>query len=239
MVVVPAGSFMMGAEPWPKAELSWDARIRREVTIAKPFAVGKFEITYAQYDACVADGGCARRPDDFGWGRVDKPVLDVSWREAQDYTRWLSRRTGGAYRLLTEAEWEYAARGGTRTPYPWGHRASHEHANYGKAECCHGRALGKDRWIETSPVGSFAPNPFGLHDMHGNVYEWTEDCFVPSYEGAPTDGSAVRTAACDKHPIRGAAYYSDPGRIRSAYRAWQTTDNRGDVIGFRVAKTLN
>lgn len=239
MVVVPAGSFVMGSEAWPrKPVLTRDAQPRRTVTISKPFAVGKFEVTFDEWALCVADGGCGHRPDDEGFGRGPHPVLNVSWDDAQEFVGWLSRRTGGAYRLLTEAEWEYVARAGTATPFPWGRRATHAFANFGEPRCCKGAAWGRDQWLNTAPVGQFPPNGFGLHDTQGNVYEWVQDCYVRGYDAAPVDGSAVEVDSCPWRGIRGGAWYSDPGRIRSSYRAYQTQDKRDRVIGFRVAKTL-
>ncbi len=118
----------------------------------------------------------------------------MTWKDAQDYVHWLSKRTDHDYRLMSEAEWEYAARGGTTTTYPWGASATHEKANYGEDECCGGKATGRDKWVNTSPVGAFPPNAFGLYDMNGNVLQWVQDCFAESYAGLPTDGSAYETS---------------------------------------------
>lgn len=240
MVIIQPGSFVMGSEPWPASPaLTRDAAPRHTVKIVDRFAVGRFEVTFAEWDACVSDGGCPNPPpDDEGFGRGDRPVLNVSWDDAQLYVAWLSTRTGGIYRLLTEAEWEYAARASTTTPYFWGERASHMHANYGKSKCCIGRVWRRDRWHGTAPVGQFPPNRWGLYDTQGNVYEWVQDCYANSYEGASPDGSTRLISECPHHVIRGGAWYSDPGRIRSAYRAYQTPDKRDRVIGLRVAKTL-
>jgi formylglycine-generating enzyme required for sulfatase activity len=243
MLIIPPGSFVMGWNPRKRDEwLDWIGLRpipRRIVTIGQVFAVGRYEVTFDEWQACVSDGGCGgHRPDDEGWGRGTRPVIHVSWDDAQAYVRWLSGKTGAKYRLLTEAEWEYAARAHTMTRYPWGPRPSHMWANYGQEECCQGRVSGRDQWLQTAPVGQFPPNGFGLHDMIGNVYEWVEDCFVDSLERAPTDGSAMKTSGCDRHVLRGAAWYSDPERIRVAYRAFQTHGKRDRVIGFRVAKTL-
>jgi formylglycine-generating enzyme required for sulfatase activity len=164
----------------PASEAGRDAAEgpQRPVTIARPFAVGKYEVTFAEWDACVAAGGCSHRPGDNRWGRGSRPVINVSWDDITlEYLPWLSRKTGKTYRLLTEAEWEYAARGATSASAPskaywWGDRASHEYANYGKDQCCDGLKQGRDQWVNTAPVGQFPANPFGLHDMHGNVWEW-------------------------------------------------------------------
>lgn len=239
LLPIPAGQFVMGSERrfW-KRSLARDAWPQHEVTIKTPFALGVYEVTFKEWDACVETGGCGgRRPDDHGWGRGDRPVVDVSWEDVQGYLSWLSEKTGKRYRLPTEAEWEYAARAGTTTPYPWGRWPSHDFSNYGKETCCNGTTEGRDEWLTTAPVGRFPANRFGLHDMIGNVYEWVEDCFVAGYAEARSDGAPVRTKDC-KHVIRGSAWYSDPLRVRVAYRAWQTPDRRDKVIGFRVARDL-
>ena len=236
MVVVPPGRFRMG-------DLTGDGRPGErpihEVTIAYPLAVGRYEVTFAEWDACVAAGGCTHRPSDLGWGRGSRPVIDVSWDDAQTYVNWLSRKTGKPYRLLSEAEWEYVARAGTTTKYWWGNEADHAHANYGKDECCQGMAAGADRWGNTSPVGSFKPNAFGLFDTAGNLEEWVEDC-MSNDEGAPADGSArLSGGGCDRRVVRGGNYMSSPRYLRSAYRSYASVDFRIYYIGFRVARTLD
>jgi formylglycine-generating enzyme required for sulfatase activity len=187
----------------------------------------------------------------------------VTWQDAQDYVHWLSQRTGDKYRLLSEAEWEYAARGRTSTAYPWGPKSTHEHANYGADKCCSGLAAGRDRWEQTSPVGAFPPNAFGLYDMHGNVLQWVQDCFAASYSGLPADGSAYEeavvlktagpfpwfdmsgTSACSYRMVRGGDWGDTPSMIRSASRNFgpgpgATLQNyRSGGLGFRVAKTLD
>ena len=236
MVVVPPGRFRMGdltGDGWS------DERPIHEVTIAYPLAVGRYEVTFAEWDACVAAGGCTHRPSDLGWGRGSRPVLDVSWDDAQTYVNWLSRKTGKPYRLLSEAEWEYVARAGTTTKYWWGNEADHAHANYGKDECCQGMAAGADRWGNTSPVGSFKPNAFGLFDTAGNLAEWVEDC-MSNDEGAPADGSAwLSGGGCDRRVMRGGDYMSSPRYLRSAHRSSEPVDYRIYYIGFRVARTLD
>ena len=153
------------------------------MTIARPFAVGKFEVTFAEWDACLSGGGCSHRPGDAGWGRGKRPVINVSWNDAKAYVAWLSRQTGRAYRLLSEAEWEYAARAGTTTPFSTGRTITSDQANFNS------NRIGQYRQ-QTVPVGLFSANGFGLHDMHGNVAEWVEDCWHENYVGAPVDGSA-------------------------------------------------
>ena len=239
MVVIPAGSFMMGS---PKSEKGRqdDEGPQRRVTIPQPFAVGKFEVTFDEWGACVKAGGCnGYRPEDKGWGRGRRPVINVSWNDAKAYVKWLRERTGKEYRLLSEAEWEYVARGGKgRRKYWWGNSASHEYANYGKDECCDGLKKGRDKWKYTSPVGSFPANPFGLHDMHGNVWEWVEDCYQYSYKGALTNGKAWTTGSCDLRVLRGGSWGGHPQSLRSAYRLEVWPGGRGIDNGFRVARSL-
>ena len=249
MVVVPAGSFTMGSPPDEEGRLDREGP-QRQVTIARPFAVGKFEVTFDEWDACVSAGTCTsnKSPSDQGWGRGKRPVINVSWDDiTAEYLPWLSRKTGKTYRLLTEAEWEYAARGVTSASTPsksywWGDKASHEYANYGKDQCCAGHKEGIDQWENTAPVGQFPANPFGLHDMHGNVWEWVEDCWHGSYEGAPTDGSAWITLCSEtSRVLRGGSWNDGPRGVRSAYR----TRIRPAVrifeygTGFRIARTLD
>ena len=236
MVVVPAGRFRMGDLAGAGDN---DERPVHDVTIAAPFAVGRYEVTFAEWDACVAGGGCTHRPADEGWGRGTRPVITVSWADAQKYVRWLSRETGKPYRLLSEAEWEYVARAGSTTKYWWGNAADHDHANYGKDECCEGAVAGADRWKYTSPVGSFAANVFGLFDTAGNVYEWVADCWHDNYQGATNDGSVWAGGDCDRHVVRGGSWNGDPRSIRSAIRVRIVTGNRYSDFGFRVARTLD
>jgi formylglycine-generating enzyme required for sulfatase activity len=182
MVVIPEGEFMMGS---PKNEKGHDPNEepRHIVRIAKPFAVSKFDVTFAEWDACFSVGGCLHWPNDYDWGRVRRPVISVSWNDAKAYVAWLSKMTGKEYRLLTEAEWEYAARANTTTAYSWGNEIGKYNTN------CNGCGSGWDG-SKTAPVGSFSPNAFGIYDMFGNVWDWVEDCFHNNYQGAPTDGSA-------------------------------------------------
>ena len=168
MIVVPAGEFMMGS-PVSEKGRSDDEGPQHKVMFAKPFAVSKFAVTFEQWDACVAVGGCGYySPSDTGWGRATRPVIYVNWDEAQNYVAWLSKMTGQTYRLLSEAEWEYAARAGTQTAYPWGDEIGKGNAN------CNGCSSQWDN-KQTAPVGSFAPNAFGLYEMYGNVWQWLQD----------------------------------------------------------------
>jgi formylglycine-generating enzyme required for sulfatase activity len=207
MVVIPAGSFMIGSPPNEPGRF-YGEDPQRQVNI-RQFAAGKFDVTRGEWAAfakatnratregCKFSSFPKNQEDEASWRNLGfpqddrHPVVCVTWSDAQDYVRWLSQRTGRKYRLLTEAEWEYAARAGTTTAFPWGSTASHEFANYGTEKCCgEGLAVGRDRWVETSPVGSFPPNGFGLYDMNGNVMQFVQDCFAPSYAGLATDASA-------------------------------------------------
>ena len=228
MVVVPAGRFRMG-------DLSGDGRDNEKpvhtVTIGYKLAVGKYEVSFGEWEACLTDLGCNNyRPDNRDWGRGRRPVIDVSWNDAKAYVRWLSGRTGQEYRLLSEAEWEYAARAGTRTGYNTGSSISQGQTNYGS----------KDGTVR---VGSDSPNAFGLYDVHGNLFEWTEDCWHDSYHGAPGDGGAWTTGdECDKRVLRGGPRSSRSGisRFRRLDRSsgWHTAKFRSNSRGFRVARTF-
>ena len=230
VVVVPPGKFIMGSPAAEKGHAE-DEGPQHAVTIAQPFAVSKYEVTFDEWDACVAAGGCSRKPEDRGWGRGRQPVIKVSWEDAQTYVAWLSNKTGKPYRLLSEAEWEYAARAGTTTRYPWGDEPGSLHANFDGSG---------SRWSlkQTAPVGSFGPNPFGLHDVIGNVYELVQDCWNDSYIGAPSDGSAWLKGDCGQRVLRGGAWNDRAEYARAANRYTSEPGNRHDYLGFRVARTL-
>ncbi len=238
MVVLPAGMYTMGSYPSEEGRDS-DEGPRRRVSIARPFAVGRYEVTFAEWDLCFNSLGCSYDPD-TRWGRGNQPVINVSWEDAQEYVQWLSRKTGEDYRLLTEAEWEYAARAGTTTPFHTGGTISTDQANYDGRFTYGSGTVGVYR-KQTVEVGSFAGNAFGLHDVHGNVWEWVEDCWHDNYKGAPADGSAW-TEACDEPDmrlLRGGSWHSNPGYLRAASRDWNTAAVRdSSVIGLRVARTL-
>jgi formylglycine-generating enzyme required for sulfatase activity len=241
MGVIPAGTFMMGS-PVDEAKRDDAEGPQRKVTISRPFAASKFEVTFAEWDACVAAGGCKHKPRDEGWGRGKRPVINVSWDDAKEYVSWLSKKTSRTYRLLTEAEWEYAARAGTTTPFSTGATITTEQANFDGNYTYGGSAKGKYRQ-RTVEVGSFKPNAFGLHDMHGNVWELVEDCHKSNHEGAPIDGRAVRLSLpsgtiCARVP-RGGAWNDSPSTARSASRAFRMSDARSNTHGFRVATTLD
>ena len=230
MVVVPAGEFLMGS-PNSEGGRTDDEGPQHRVSIDKAFAVGWYEVTFAEWGACVSAGGCGHRPDDEGWGRGNRPVINVSWIDAQEYVAWLSRQTGQRYRLLSEAEWEYAARAGSGTRYWWG-----DSIGRGDANC----RLCRSRWNDeqTSPVGSFAANPFGLYDVYGNVWEWVEDCWYGSYSGAPSHARAWTGVRGCPRLLRGGSWSSYPRGIRSAARGTVKSNVRTSVFGFRVARDL-
>ena len=275
MVIVGAGSFVMGA---PASEPGFfPIEGPQHKVSVKRFALGRYDVTRGEYAQFVAATrrrtakGCEWSPSmagapDAAWNHLgfaqedNHPVVCVGMEDAQDYAAWLSRQTGRSYRLPTEAEWEYAARAGSTTAYPWGDQASHDQANYGADTCCGPLKQGSDAWAYTSPVGSFPANAFGLFDMHGNVLQWVQDCLSLSYQGLPADGSAnLRSekfkatgdladfnglAACDFHIVRGGDYNDPPGQIRSAFRNFapppgdKALPYRSGGLGFRLAASL-
>jgi len=228
MVVIPMGKFTMGSSGNETDRTSGEGP-QHEVAITNVFAVSKSEVTFEQWDACVATAECPLALD--AWGRGTMPVINVSWDDAKRYVTWLSRITGKEYRLLTEAEWEYAARAGSNTRYSWG-----DDPGVGNANCngCDGT------WIrQTAPVGSFRPNAFGLLDVHGNVWEWVEDIWHDIYEDAPADGSAwLQGADASFRVIRGGSWHNEPELVRTAVRLKRHHKVQFDTIGFRVARTM-
>jgi formylglycine-generating enzyme required for sulfatase activity len=229
MVAIPLGSFTMGSPP---NEAGRDpAETQHAVKIANAFAAGKYDVTWDDWEACVAAGGCVV-PEDDGFGKGRRPVTNVSWTDAKAYLRWLNGKVLGApYRLLSEAEWEYAARAGAKKAYPWG-----DSLGVGNAVCS---ACGSE-WDRrsTAPVGSFKPNAFGLYDMHGNAWQWVEDCYEKYGSGQPTDGSAFKTTSCSLRVIRGGSWYYDERLLRSAARTGYEPSNRNHDVGFRLGRTL-
>jgi formylglycine-generating enzyme required for sulfatase activity len=242
MVVMPAGEFIMGSPPSERGR-NPDEGPQRKVTFAHSFAAGKYEVTFAQWDACVAEAGCTHKPGDNDWGRGKRPVINVSWNDAQQFVGWLAKKTGKPYRLLTEAEWEYAARGTTKatdpqSPFSTGPTINYSQANY-DANFVYG--IGAKMGVyrqKTLDVGSFKPNAFGLNDMHGNVWEWVEDCYKDSYAGTPIDGSAVTSRNCPLNILRGGAWNYYPQLLRSAYRYASAPGVRTENAGFRVARSM-
>jgi formylglycine-generating enzyme required for sulfatase activity len=223
MIVIPAGAFSMGSGAVYESPV-------HKVTIARPFAIGRYEVTFDQWDRCVTDKGCRFKPDDRGLGRGSRPVDNVSWIDAKEFLSWLSSKTGKAYRLPSEAEWEYVARAGTTNSYWWGRDAGQGQANC--KDCNSGNAL------EPMPVGSFKPNPFGVFDTAGNVAEWVEDCWNDSYRGAPQDGSAWTAGQCNWRVLRGGDYNSPAKLVASSSRFRYDNDVRYPANGFRVVREL-
>ena len=248
MVVLPEGQFVMGSNS--KEGSLPDEKPAHPVTIVKPFAVGKFEVTFAQWDACAADGAC-NRVDDENWGRGDQPVINVDFAAAKAYVSWLSKKSGKRYRLLSESEWEYAARGGTVTAWYWGTIEdglgvpaaclyANTHDQFSKAKRPDFTWLAHpcdDGYTYTAPVGSFKPNAFGLHDMLGNVREWVEDC-DGAYKDAPVDGSPAISNDCEKRITRGGAWLDGPTWVRSAFRQPLPPKFANYAVGFRVARDV-
>ncbi len=232
MIVVPALlPFKMGS---PEGEGHDNERPQRPVKISKTFAVAKFQLTYAEWDTCAAHGDCAQSVRDSSRGRGRRPVTNVSWDDAQTYVKWLSRITGKQYRLLSEAEYEYATRAGTETKYPWGEDIKLDGKPMANCNDCGGEWGGQ----QMTPVDSFSPNGFGLYQMVGNVWEWTEDCWN-DYSGSPPDnGSPWLSGDCARRDIRGGSWYDLRDGLRSAYRNWALIDSRLDILGFRVARTI-
>jgi formylglycine-generating enzyme required for sulfatase activity len=242
MVVVPPGRFQMGSteteEGRDKSEFP-----RHPVTIGYRFAVSRYQVTFAEWDACFARGGCDYSPGDQDWGRGKRPVLNVSWFHAKQYVDWLSKETGRSYMLLSEAEYEYAARAGTETAYHWGHKIGRNNAN------CDGCGSQWDD-LRTAPVGSFRPNAFGLYDMNGNLFAWVDDCWHATYEGEPpTDGSSWTTACSEAareqgagtqkwHVVRGGSYINYPAGLRAAHRRGYSPQYTVSYIGFRIKRAL-
>lgn len=227
MVVIPRGTFVMGSRE-TKAE-----QPPRIVMIKKPFAIGKFEVTFAEWEACVKERGCdSRMPSDHGWGKVDMPVINVNFKMVEEYARWLSIKTGKTYRLPSEAEWEYAARGGSTTRFWFG-----DDPGKGQVNCrdC------STKWSKkgSAPVGSFKANPFGLHDMHGNAYEWVADCWNPNYQGAPKDARSRTDGDCTKRVIRGGSWYYFQRQARSSSRAKNAPNVKSYWLSFRLVREID
>ncbi|MER2267663.1 formylglycine-generating enzyme family protein [Methylobacterium oxalidis] len=228
MVVVPAGKFMMGSPLTERLRNAAEGPLH-EVTV-EALAVSKFEITFDDWDACVTAAVCRHVVD--SWGRGNMPVINVNWRDAKRYAAWLKLRTGKEYRLLSEAEWEYAARAGTSTYYSWGDVPA-----TGEANCveCGSSWDGK----QTAPAGSFKPNLFGLHDMLGNVWEWVEDSWHDTYGRAPRDGSAwLQDGDLDYRVIRGGSWRNESEFLRAAVRFKRNAKVEFDTLGFRVARDI-
>ncbi len=249
MVIIPAGTFAMGS---PAVEAG-----RREdedntvgpggapVQISVPrFALARFETTWDEWGACVAAGACDNAQaleagGHNGWGGGRRPVIEVNGsEEPAAFAAFVSSQAGGVYRLPSEAEWEYAARAGGEEAFPWGPSAARTHANYGDNVCCTGAAVGADSWLNTSPVGSFPANPFGLFDMHGNVMEWTADCYRGAYAGQPANAAPFQSQSCGSQVLRGGSWDTAPEGLRSAVRMRLNPERRFNFTGFRLARSL-
>ncbi|EGV20126.1 formylglycine-generating enzyme family protein [Thiocapsa marina] len=230
LMALPAGRFMRGDLQGNSTDV--DEKSPIDVTLSRPFAIGVYEVTFDEFDTfCDATG--RDKPDDSGWGRERRPVVNVTWNDAVAYTAWLSEQTGRRYRLPTDAEWEYAARAGTATRFWWGDDLGVDLAN------CAGCGSAWDGY-ETAPVGSFQPNPFGLYDTAGNVFEWVADCFAETFAKAPADGSAHENpAGCGQRVYRGGSWSFPPREVRSANRWRDFPTGSSDDMGFRVVRELD
>jgi formylglycine-generating enzyme required for sulfatase activity len=266
MTVVAGGDFVMGSPAREPGRLEREGP-QQKVAVAK-FAIGRFEITHEEWETCIrytetagfraaeerdplSKVGCDRLGDQ-GYGRGRKPVINASWDDAQGYVRWLNMLTSGnrsePYRLLSEAEWEYAARAGASTAYPWGTdaRRTCEFANVMTSKTNEAYssfegdapAVCEDDHIETAPAGSFKPNAFGVSDMNGNVWEWVADCYRPTLLDQPADGAPYLSGDCTQRVLRGGSWYVGPGALRSAFRLTYVTSGRHIDFGFRIARTL-
>ena len=225
MMVLPSAMFVMGSSQGEVGHRN-DESPQHTIQIPSGLALGRYPVTFDQWDACVKDGGTTYKPDDEGWGRCSRPVINVSWDDIQLYLQWLGEVTGKTYRLLSEAEWEYAARAGSQTAYS-------TEDDVGRYAWFRDNSGGKPH-----PVGEKLPNAFGLHDMHGNVWEWTQDCWNMNYNGAPTDGSAWTRGDCSLRVVRGGSWVIDPQYLRSANRIGDPTALRNGNVSFRAARTI-
>jgi formylglycine-generating enzyme required for sulfatase activity len=223
IVLIAAGAFEMGSTEM----FDFEAPVH-QVSIRKPFYIGRREVTFEEWDVCIAEGGCKQRPDDRGMGRARRPAIDLDWDDAKGYTAWLSQKTGHTYRLPSESEWEYVARAGSTTTYPWGKTVDKDKAN------CIGCTT--DPLKKAVDTGSFKPNAFGIYDMTGNAAEWVEDCWNDNYRGAPADGSAWTKPQCRERVLRGGSFNNDPRYLRSAARFKYDHDVRFYTNGFRVVR---
>jgi formylglycine-generating enzyme required for sulfatase activity len=254
MVVVPAGSFTMGS-PAGEKERSDAEGPQHTVTIGKLFAVGKWHVTRDQFEAFVNARGYAVGTTCYKYGAGGQrngswrdpgflqegshPVVCISWNNAKDYVDWIASKTRKPYRLLSEAEFEYAARAGTTTPFWWGSSITPAQANYNGNFVYAGDGSNGQWRHQTVPASSFAANPWGLYNVHGNAWQWTADCWHGNYDGAPSDGSGWTTGCSRGHVVRGGSWENGPKFLRAAFRFVLTGDDLEDLyVGFRVARTL-
>jgi formylglycine-generating enzyme required for sulfatase activity len=257
MIVLPAGSYLMGS---PEDEpLRRENERQRRITFAQPFAMSRSPVTWDQWEACVRDNWCdglaverslttlpngEPNPNFTDKGRGPRPVVGVSWFDAQSFVGWLNHKAGvdDLYHMPSEAEWEYGARAGSTMTFPWGTELSYDYGNFGKYEDgLGGHAEGRDVWVdETSPVGSFPANDFGLYDMHGNIFEWVDDCYEEDLSSAPVDGSANKNGNCANRVFRSGTFLSNMYMQRTARRGapYVATQRGRNYLGFRVARSL-
>ncbi|MBF0355090.1 MAG: SUMF1/EgtB/PvdO family nonheme iron enzyme [Alphaproteobacteria bacterium] len=236
MQVIPPGNFMMGSARGHENE-----QPEHQVSLAKPFALARFEITFDDWQACVDAKGCSRQPDDHQWGKGKRPVMNITFDDVTQYLTWLSHKSGKRYRLPSEAEWEWAAKGGVATSYPWGERMEE-----GRANCreCGAKPFGG---FSSAPVGSYPPNGYGLYDMAGNVWEWTQDCWHPDHQGASPEGRPRGPEAqplpglssCMARVMKGGAWYYYAPMARPQARAKNDSRVFSYVLGFRPARDLD
>ena len=230
LVVIPAGNFLMGKID---GGVTGDA-MATKVKIPQNFAIGRFEVTFEEWDKCVSEGGCnGYSPEDEGWGRGKQPVTNINWQDAWNFTAWLSVKTGSFYRLPSEAEWEYAARGGTATNYWWGNELG-----INQAVCQNCGSVYDDK--QAAPVGMFSSNPFGLYDTAGNLWEWVQDCYSPSaYQKHKSYPKPVEGANNCGHVLRGGGWDVIGAGLESTFRFTSGGGNRLKIFGFRVVRELN
>ena len=238
MVVINPGSGKLGSPDFEKKRARYENPMR-DTFINYRFEVSKYEITFDDWNNCVSSGGCSgHKPDDKGWGRGKRPVINVSYNDAQNFLKWLNGKTGQNYRLLSEAEWEYVARAGQDAPFGTGFDMSAQYANFdGKAP--YGSGNPGPYLRKTQPVGKYEPNAFGVYDMHGNVYEWVEDCWNKDHSGAIGDGSPRTDGNCKFRVMKGGSWVTHGYQTRAAARIRYVMDYRYDDYGIRIARTLN
>ncbi|MGP0091849.1 MAG: formylglycine-generating enzyme family protein [Xanthobacteraceae bacterium] len=254
MVVVTPGSFTMGA-PTSEADRNDNEGPRHWVKIAKPFAVGRYHVSVDQFSAFVTEtgydtgsrcwtfeDGVAEEREARSWRNPgfeqtgSHPAVCLSWSDAKAYVAWLAKKSGRDYRLLTEAQWEYVTRAGSTTPFWWGSSISTDQANY-DGDFAYGRGSKGEYRRQTVPVDSFQPNGFGLYQVHGNAWQWVEDCWHKNYHGAPSDGSPWVSGTCDRRALRGGSWFNLPRDLRAAVRSGDAANVRLNIVGFRVAIT--
>ena len=240
LVVVPSGTFNMGSTEGEAWRLDWQREREApstNVAIAKPLAVARFAVTFDEWAACAAAGDCLDTPGDSGWGRGNRPVINITWDEANAYVGWLSRKTGRSYRLLSEAEREYMARAGTATPFWFGTAPAPKQANYLPVSAGGNTSTAPSTEM-TLPVNSFEPNPWGLYNVHGNVWDWTADCWNDNHRGHSGTGAAVLTGDCRHRVLKGGSWFHPPMLMRAAARTRASTDLRANSIGLRVVRNI-